>query len=138
MSKSVLGFTLIALCAVGLGLFLFLEQNKGAHMVLEGSIKLVRVLQLEPDRSLLICDFRLTNPAAALRVCAPRDDRSILHRAELNPVRSIASRLQILHTTAGDKIARLATPRFARAASTVMTAPATMMAIASTKRITLR
>ncbi len=64
MSKSVLGFTLIALCAVGLGLFLFLEQNKGAHMVLEGSIKLVRVLQLEPDRSLLICDFRLTNPAA--------------------------------------------------------------------------
>ena len=32
-------------------------------MVLEGSIKLVRVLQLEPDRSLFICDFRLKNPA---------------------------------------------------------------------------
>ena len=63
MSKSVLGFTLIALCVVGFGLLLFLEQNKGAHMVLEGSIKLVRVLQLEPERSLLICDFRLKNPA---------------------------------------------------------------------------
>jgi hypothetical protein len=63
MTKSVLGFTLIALCAVGLGLFFFLEQNKGAHMVLEGSIKKVRVLELEKERSLLICDFRLKNPA---------------------------------------------------------------------------
>ena len=63
MSKSVLGFSLIALCLGALGLFFFLEQNKGSHLVLNGSIKKVRIQELEPKRSLMILDFRLTNPS---------------------------------------------------------------------------
>ena len=63
MSKSVLGYSLIALCVVGLGLALLWQQNKGSHLVLDGSIKKVRVQELDPKRTLVICDFRLNNPA---------------------------------------------------------------------------
>ena len=54
------GIGLLVLGAmVGGGLFV----SRGAHLVLEGSVRKARVAALSPTRSVLVLDFRASNPA---------------------------------------------------------------------------
>ena len=66
MSKQVLGLTLAALFILGAGLIGFLQWNKRVHLVLEGKIQKVRVQEIDPQRTIVITDFRITNPAEVL------------------------------------------------------------------------
>ena len=66
MSKQVLGLTLGALVVLGIGLFLFLQSNKKVHLVLDGKIQKVRVQEVDPNRTIVVTDFRVTNPAEVL------------------------------------------------------------------------
>lgn len=51
---------LVVVCA-GIGGFLYL--NNGAHLQLDGEILKVRVLALNSNASLVVADFRVTNPS---------------------------------------------------------------------------
>ncbi len=63
MSKQFWMFLLIGLAAVGAGIgFLFLG-TKGNHLELNGTILKVRLMPLSPVASLVIVDFRVSNPS---------------------------------------------------------------------------
>ena len=51
----------LVVVAVGIGTALF--SNRGQHLELTGQILKVRVLQLSPEASLVVTDFRVTNPS---------------------------------------------------------------------------
>lgn len=62
-SKQVLVFVGVGLALVGAMIAGALYLNRGAHVVLEGSIQKVRTLGLEERSSIAIADFRFVNPA---------------------------------------------------------------------------
>lgn len=68
MSKQLWISLLIGLGVVGIGLGVVLVSTKGAHLELKGEILKVRVLALNPNASLVIADFRATNPSDVLFV----------------------------------------------------------------------
>jgi hypothetical protein len=51
------------LAVVGALLFAVFSGTKGAHVDLQGEILKVRVLSLNPQASLVVADFRVTNPS---------------------------------------------------------------------------
>ncbi|HML17097.1 MAG TPA: hypothetical protein VK419_08730 [Bryobacteraceae bacterium] len=51
------------LAVVALGLSVLLLSTKSAHLELDGSILKVRVLEMNPNASLVIVDFRVKNPS---------------------------------------------------------------------------
>ncbi len=53
----------MGLAVVCAGIFGFLFLTKGAHLELQGEILKVRVLALNPNASLVVVDFRVTNPS---------------------------------------------------------------------------
>lgn len=60
--------TLLICAGIGLAVALafvgfLLVANKGAHMVLDGSIQKVRTQQLDENATAVVLDFRVTNPA---------------------------------------------------------------------------
>jgi hypothetical protein len=63
MSTRLLTFVLIGLAAVGGALAVFLYSNKGAHLELTGEILKVRILALSPSASVVVVDFRVSNPS---------------------------------------------------------------------------
>ncbi len=63
MSKQFLMFLAIGLAVVGLGLYVLLYSTKGSHLELKGEILKVRVLSLNDKASLVMLDFRATNPS---------------------------------------------------------------------------
>jgi hypothetical protein len=54
---------LIGLAVVGIGIAFVLIGTKGNHLELTGTILKVRVLPLSPTASLVIVDFRVTDPS---------------------------------------------------------------------------
>ena len=54
---------LIGLAAVGIGIAFVFIGTKGNHLELTGTILKVRVLPLSPEASLVIVDFRVTDPS---------------------------------------------------------------------------
>jgi LEA14-like dessication related protein len=56
-------FLLIGLAVVGALIYGVLMGTKGSHVDLTGEILKVRVLALSPQASLVVVDFRVTNPA---------------------------------------------------------------------------
>src|SRR5882757_8278798 len=63
MSKRLLGFVALGLVIVGAVLFFSLEANKGSRVHLDGKILKVRTVNLDEGHTLVIVDFRVTNPA---------------------------------------------------------------------------
>lgn len=63
MSKQFWIFLLIGLGAVGIGIALLLFSTKSSHLELKGQILKVRVLALNPSASIVVIDFRATNPS---------------------------------------------------------------------------
>jgi hypothetical protein len=63
MSKTFLGFLAAGLAIAGALVYGLLFVNKSAHLELDGSILKVRVMALSPTASLVVADFRVTNPA---------------------------------------------------------------------------
>ena len=63
MSKQLLMFMAIGVAVVAVGLSLVLVGNKGARLELEGKFLKVRTLALNPNASLVLVDFRVTNTA---------------------------------------------------------------------------
>src|SRR5579871_469629 len=51
------------LVVVGIGLAVLLLGTKGAHLELTGKIMKVRILALSPEASIVVVDFRVTNPS---------------------------------------------------------------------------
>jgi len=63
MSKGFWIFLALGLAVVGALVFTMFTATKGAHLRLEGKILKVRVLPLGGDASLVVLDFRATNPS---------------------------------------------------------------------------
>ena len=63
MSKQFWTFLLVGLAVVGVAVAVLLFSTKGAHLDLQGEILKVRVLALNPNASLVMADFRVTNPS---------------------------------------------------------------------------
>jgi len=63
MSKGFWIFLALGLVVVGGLVFTMFTATKGAHLRLEGKILKVRVLPLGGDASLVVLDFRATNPS---------------------------------------------------------------------------
>lgn len=56
-------FLAAGLVVVGVGISIMMLSTKGAHLELTGEILKVRVLAMNPNASLVIVDFRVTNPS---------------------------------------------------------------------------
>ncbi len=63
MNKQFLAFLAIGLAVVGIGLYALVYSTKGSHVDLKGEILKVRVLALNDKASLVMLDFRATNPS---------------------------------------------------------------------------
>lgn len=63
MSKQFWIFLAAGLAVVGFGLAVLLFSTKSAHLELKGQILKVRVLALSPEASIVVVDFRVTNPS---------------------------------------------------------------------------
>lgn len=63
MSKQFWTFLLIGLVVVGIAIYAILFATKGSHLELKGEILKVRVLSYNPTASLVILDFRVSNPS---------------------------------------------------------------------------
>lgn len=63
MSRQFWGFLLAGLAVVGFGILAVLLKTKGSHLELKGEILKVRVLALSDKASLVMVDFRATNPS---------------------------------------------------------------------------
>lgn len=63
MTKQFWMSLLIGLAAVGIGIAFVFIGTKGNHLELTGTILKVRVLPLSPEASLVIVDFRVTDPS---------------------------------------------------------------------------
>ena len=63
MSKQFWTFLLVGLVVVGIAIYAILFVTKGSHLELKGEILKVRVLALNPTASLVMLDFRVTNPS---------------------------------------------------------------------------
>ena len=63
MSKGFWIFLVLGLAVVGGLIFTMFTATEGAHLRLEGKILKVRVLALGGDASLVVVDFRATNPS---------------------------------------------------------------------------
>jgi hypothetical protein len=63
MSKTFWGFLAAGLAIAGALVYGLLFANKSAHLELDGSILKVRVMTLSPTASLVVADFRVTNPS---------------------------------------------------------------------------
>jgi hypothetical protein len=68
MNKQFWAFLLIGLAIVGAGIAVLFYSSKGAHLDLQGQILKTRVLALNSRASLVIVDFRVTNPSDVLFV----------------------------------------------------------------------
>lgn len=53
----------MGLVVVGAGVYLMLQGTKGAHLELDGKILKVRALAVGPQATLVVADFRVTNPS---------------------------------------------------------------------------
>jgi hypothetical protein len=63
VTKTFWGFLAAGLVIAGAFVYGLLAVNKSAHLELTGSILKVRVMALNPQASLVIADFRVTNPS---------------------------------------------------------------------------
>lgn len=63
MSKQFWMFLLVGLAVVGLALTFLVVGTKGNHLELNGNILKVRVMPLSTTASLVIVDFRVTDPS---------------------------------------------------------------------------
>ncbi|MDP9115151.1 MAG: hypothetical protein M3O20_15895 [Acidobacteriota bacterium] len=63
MSKGFWIFLVLGLAVVGALIFTMFTTTEGAHLRLEGKILKVRVLPLGGDASLVVLDFRASNPS---------------------------------------------------------------------------
>lgn len=63
MSKQFWVFFAIGLVAVGITVALTMEGTKGNHLELDGRILHVRLLSLNPHATIVVVDFRETNPS---------------------------------------------------------------------------
>jgi len=63
MSKRLLLFVALGVAIVGLVLFLSVEGTKGQRIRLDGKILKVRTVALDETHTLVIVDFRVTNPS---------------------------------------------------------------------------
>lgn len=63
MSKQFWVFFGIGLIAVGITVALTMESTKGNHLELDGRILHVRLLSLNPRATIVVVDFRETNPS---------------------------------------------------------------------------
>jgi hypothetical protein len=63
MGKQFWTFLAIGLGVVGIGIAVLLLSTKSGHLELKGQILKVRVLALNPNASIVIIDFRATNPS---------------------------------------------------------------------------
>jgi|SRR5579862_4447366 hypothetical protein len=64
MSKQFWGFLAVGLVVVGIAVSAIWTGTKGAHLELTGKILKVRSIPLEAGSSLVVVDFRVTNPSA--------------------------------------------------------------------------
>jgi hypothetical protein len=63
MSKQFVIFLAVGIAVIGVALSVMLVGTKGAHLELTGKILKVRVLPLNEKASLVVVDFRVSNPA---------------------------------------------------------------------------
>lgn len=63
MSKQFWTFLAIGLAVVAIAIFFTLVGTKGSHLELDGRILKVRVLELNPNASIVVVDFRAKNPS---------------------------------------------------------------------------
>jgi hypothetical protein len=63
VSKQFWTFLLIGLAVVGIGLGTLLVSTKGNHLELDGQILKVRILPAGDKASIVVLDFRVTNPS---------------------------------------------------------------------------
>ena len=63
MTKTFWGFLVIGLIAVGILVSITWESTKGAHLELDGRILHVRTLAVNPQATIVVVDFRETNPS---------------------------------------------------------------------------
>ena len=63
MPKQFWTFLGIGVAIIGIAIAVVLWTNKGSHLELDGKILKVRTLSLEPQATILVIDFRVTNPA---------------------------------------------------------------------------
>jgi hypothetical protein len=63
VTKTFLGFLAAGLAIAGALVYGLFSVNKSAHIELTGSILKVRVMALNPEASLVVADFRVTNPS---------------------------------------------------------------------------
>jgi hypothetical protein len=61
MNKAVM--FIVGLAVVGAGLYFVLVGTKSAHLELTGNVLKVRTLALGPSATLVVADFRVTNPS---------------------------------------------------------------------------
>jgi hypothetical protein len=54
---------LLGASVVGAGLYFILQGTESAHLTLTGTVLKVRVLQVSANASLVVADFRVTNPS---------------------------------------------------------------------------
>jgi hypothetical protein len=63
VTKTFWGFLAVGLLAVAIAVSVTWESTKGAHLDLEGRILHVRLLQANPKATIVVVDFRETNPS---------------------------------------------------------------------------
>jgi hypothetical protein len=63
VSKQFWIFLIAGLGVVGVGVFFLLVSTKSNHLELDGKVLKVRVLSLNPNASIVVVDFRETNPS---------------------------------------------------------------------------
>ncbi len=63
MTRDILKYAGIGVALVFVCVMVILFMNRGAHVVLEGSIQKVRVQAMDENSSLVVLDFRFVNPA---------------------------------------------------------------------------
>jgi hypothetical protein len=64
MSGRFWAFFVAGLAVVGVAIYLLLEGTRSAHLDLTGDVLKVRVLPVGPAASIVVADFRVTNPSA--------------------------------------------------------------------------
>ena len=63
MSKTFWSFLAVGLIAVAIVVSITWESTKGAHLELDGRILHVRLLSVSPQATIVVVDFRETNPS---------------------------------------------------------------------------
>lgn len=119
MSKTFWGFLVVGLAIVGVGVAAIWSGTKGAHLDLTGKIIRVRSIAVDDKSTLVVVDFRVTNPS---------DIPLVIREVSLHLDRYKEDPLNSTEVSAGDVDTLLAAfPRIGIKYSDVLAPPQTIL-----------